>query len=715
MSRQSTDTARPNQLVMLRQFLAEAHALGAAFRLSGVDVLVDSPAPLPDPIQEALARRRPCGLLWAYLGGAAQGAPALALAKQLGITPLLIMTADQAKFAVRQLILDMREYGGHLGIDVETAPLPGFGTPRPAIRLNQDGGVSAVQSAKDDDRTALDPHRSDIATLQLYAGGNACFVFRGAALRLVASSHWLRRQCLVAHNAAFELSFLRRHPAIPQTYAQTAGQLHCTMQAAGLLTGLSFGGGGGRSLATAAQNFLGIDVPKGLQTSDWGARALSPGQLAYAAMDAVVAWRLWPILHEQLQEKDRIAAYELQRGAIPAVVAMERRGLGFDPAEHARQTAVWADDLAQARQEYQAETGNSPPTTAAELRKWLTSVLSATRLDRWPRTAKTEELSTANKDLLRLGDIPSARPVLKMLSSAKLLSTFGPTLREQVNPVTARIHTHYNLAGTKAGRFSASHPNLQQLPSKRAPEFRRCIVAAPGSVLIGCDWNQVEVRAAAWVSGDPALTELYRSGADLHQENAAIIAGVPLADVTKEQRTAAKAVTFGALYGISATSMAGYAFANYGVEMTVAEAQGALDAFFRRFPRLARWRRENQDRCQTRGYIAIGCGRVVEAAWEPYGLSFPQCCNLPIQGICADAMLRVITVVHRRYIAAGIRGGLVATVHDELLAEVVEPDAEQARDILQHTMVEAFETTFPGAPSNGVAEAEIGRTWADLK
>jgi DNA polymerase-1 len=714
MSRQYA--VQPNQLVMLRQFLAEAHALGAAFRLSGVDVLVASPEPLPEPMQEALARRRPCGLLWAYLGGAAQSTPALALAKQLGITPLLIMTVDQAKFAVRQLILDMREHGGHLGIDVETAPLPGFGKPRQAVRLNADGGVSAVQPTKKDDtdRTALDPHRADIATLQLYAGGNACFVFRGAAMRMVATSHWLRRQRLIAHNATFELSFLQRYP-MARTYAQAGGQLHCTMQAAGLLTGLSFGGGGGRSLATAAQNFLGIDVPKGLQTSDWGARALSPGQLAYAAMDAVVAWRLWPILHEQLQEKDRIAAYELQRGAIPAVVAMELRGLGFDPAEHAKQTAVWADDLAQARQTYQAETGNSPPTTPAELRKWLTSVLSAARLDRWPRTAKTGELSTANKDLLRLGDIPSARPVLTMLAAAKLLSTFGPTLRDQVNPVTDRIHTNYNLAGTKAGRFSASHPNLQQLPSKRAPAFRRCIVAAPGNVLIGCDWNQVEVRAAAWVSGDPALTELYRAGADLHQENAAIIAGVPLAEVTKEQRSAAKAVTFGALYGIGATSMAGYAFANYGVEMTVVEAQGALNAFFRRFPRLARWRRENQDRCQTRGYIAIGCGRVVEAAWETSGLSFPQCCNLPIQGICADAMLRAITMVHRRYLTAGIRGGLVATVHDELLAEVVEADADQARDILQNTMIEAFQTTFPGAPSNGVAEAAIGRTWADLK
>jgi DNA polymerase I len=708
----SQDSTTPNPLVLLRQCLAEAHALGAAFRLSGVDVLIDSPAPLPEPLQQALARRRPCGLMWAYLGGARQDAPALAALQAQAIDALLIMTPAEARYAVRQLIIDMRQHGGHLGIDIETAPLPAFSRPRPAVRLNQDGGVAAMQP-KDDDRTGLDPHRSDIAALQLYAGGNECFVFRGEAMRLVATSHWLRRQRLIAHNAGFELSFLQRYPAKPRPSVRPRGSLQCTMQATGLLVGVAYGGG--RSLAKATQAFLGLALPKGLQVSDWGARHLSPGQLAYAATDAIAAWRLWPLLHEQLQQKGRFAAYDLQRRAIPAVVAMEQRGLGFDPVEHRRQVAAWSSDLAQARQDYQSQTGNIPPTTPAELRKWLETVLPADYLSRWPRTAKSEELSTASKDLLRLVDVPSARPVLAMLANAKLLSTFGHKLFEQVNPVTGRLHTSYNIAATKAGRLSASNPNLQQLPSKRAPEFRRCIVAAPGAVLVGCDWNQVEVRAAAWVSGDPALTELYRSGADLHQENAAMIAGVPPEEVTKEQRSAAKAVTFGALFGIGALSLSGYAFTNYGVDMTVAEAQAALTAFFRRFPRLNGWRERNYAQCQSRGYVAIGCGRVVEAAWEPYGLSFPQCCNLPIQGIAADAMLRAITMVHRRYLAAGIRGGLVATVHDELLAEVVEDDAEPARDILQQTMVEAFEETFPGAPVNGVAEAAVGRTWAELK
>jgi DNA polymerase-1 len=150
--------------------------------------------------------------------------------------------------------------------------------------------------------------------------------------------------------------------------------------------------------------------------------------------------------------------------------------------------------------------------------------------------------------------------------------------------------------------------------------------------------------------------------------------------------------------------------------MTQAEAKKSLDAFCRRFPTLNRWRRKHAAVCKAQGCVRIGSGRVVEAAWEPGGhISFPQACNLPVQGICADAMLRAIVLVHRRFVAAGIRGGLVASVHDELLAEVAEDDTEKARNLLQDAMLEAFTVTFPGAPTTGVAKAVIGRSWFDLK
>jgi len=136
-------------------------------------------------------------------------------------------------------------------------------------------------------------------------------------------------------------------------------------------------------------------------------------------------------------------------------------------------------------------------------------------MQRWPRT-DTGEPSISYKHLQRLVHIPSTRPVLAILAMEKLISTFGPNLVAYVNPVTGRIHCDYNLAATKSGRFSASHPNLQQLPARKSKAFKKCIVAAPGNLLVGGDWSQVEMRAAAWISGDRALTEIFRNGQDIH-------------------------------------------------------------------------------------------------------------------------------------------------------------------------------------------------------
>ena len=128
------------------------------------------------------------------------------------------------------------------------------------------------------------------------------------------------------------------------------------------------------------------------------------------------------------------------------------------------------------------------------------------------------------------------------------------------------------------------------------------------------------------------------------------------------------------------------------------------------------WRWDHYHLCQRRGYVEIEAGRVVEARWETRReLSFPQCCNLPIQGAAANAMLRAIALTYARLKASRIRGGLVATIHDELLLEVVEDDAEAARALHTETMTESFEQTYPGAPTVNLVAVKIGRSWADVK
>jgi DNA polymerase I-like protein with 3'-5' exonuclease and polymerase domains len=391
---------------------------------------------------------------------------------------------------------------------------------------------------------------------------------------------------------------------------------------------------------------------------------------------------------------------------------MERRGLGLARDEHARQVEQWSRRLGEARRDYVEMTGRAPPSKPAEVRAWLADV-AGDRLATWPRT-KTGELSTEGKHLkkLTLSGVETVKPVLSMLAMEKLISSFGPKLADWVSPATGRIHCDYNIAAAKSGRFTSSHPNLQQLPAARAPEFRRCIIAAPGNVLICCDWNQVEMRAARWLSKDQALTRVYAEGRDLHSETAAAIARVPPQLVTSEQRQAAKPVNYGAIYGIGPVTLAEDAFDNYGIEMTELEAKGALERFFETYRGYndRRWHHWKRVKLNNRVMVP-GSGRTVEGAWEPEGrIRFPQACNIPIQGVSADAMLRAIALMGRR-----LPGAMVACLHDEILIEVSEVECDRAKAALEETMVEAFVMTFPGAPTNGVAKAGVGRNWLEAK
>jgi DNA polymerase-1 len=322
--------------------------------------------------------------------------------------------------------------------------------------------------------------------------------------------------------------------------------------------------------------------------------------------------------------------------------------------------------------------------------------------------------------LLRAGHYPPIRALVKLSRIDKILSSFGQTLAALASPATGRIHAHYRVAGTASGRASCAGPNLQQVP--RDPRFRALFVPEPGCVFVVADYSSMELRAAAYISRDTAMTKAFEEGRDLHRITAARMSGKPLEDVTDEERRGAKAVNFGGIYGQGADGLVQSAWAQWGLVLDQAEAKAWLQAFENSYRGFAQWRREHYLRCEDQRRIVIGkdadrgIGRVFPKRRVPEGASFyTRCCNLPIQGACADASMLALAHVDERLFAAGVDGGPVAWLHDEVVVEVCVEDVDRAVEIVKQAMIDGFAETFPSAPLNGLVEPHIGPNWGEAK
>jgi DNA polymerase-1 len=218
----------------------------------------------------------------------------------------------------------------------------------------------------------------------------------------------------------------------------------------------------------------------------------------------------------------------------------------------------------------------------------------------------------------------------------------------------------------------------------------------------------------------------FRDGVDLHRLTASRMTGKALEAVTDVERAHAKPINFGSLYGQGARSLVASAWKDYELVLTESEASEWLGAFAEAYPDFARWRREHALKCEFTGEIVIGrdaaqgLGRAYPFSRMGGGKSsFPRSCNFPIQGACADASMLALAAIDQDLFDAGVDGGPVAWIHDEILLEVAEADAARAKALLERAMVAAFEETFPGSRElgllNGLVEAHVGADWAGAK
>jgi DNA polymerase I-like protein with 3'-5' exonuclease and polymerase domains len=734
-------------LAPLPELLRLANQEGARFRLAGARVQVNvSATPALTPVLAALKARR--DELWALLGGNEADVASLALLAKLKVEPVVPVTPAEAEVLIAEMETDGDTHtaadiraarGGVLGLDIETAPRPGEDT-RPPVKLRLKDGLPAKKQPALKGDAGLDPHRATIRLVQLYGGGKRCLVLDTTRVPLTLLADVLARRVVLIHNASFELRFLTEAGlAVPR--------FEDTMQATGLLLGVHR-----RGLDEAASAYLGITLPKGPQRSDWSAAELSPGQIAYAALDSIVAFRLWPRLRNELLQKQRGAAYVLHRDATPATVRMMQRGITLDRAAHRQQISEWQRRLASALSDFTATTGQSPPEKPDEVRAFLVTILPADVIAAWPLTGKQRALSIKAPELKRHVDVPAIRALLEIGATTKLLNSFGETLDSKVSAATSRLHPSYNIAATKAGRFSASNPNVQQIPKHKAAELRAGFVAGKGMKLVIADYSAMELRALAAVAADAAMNADFAANVDLHRRQAAEVLGIKQDQVTPRQRDAAKAINFGTIYGAGPKGLQAAAWSTYGLVLSLDETRAARLAFLTRYPQVAAWQDASYVRSNQLGCIVIGrLGRVIEASWEhhlrvdtgKYNWRFPGeldelpeedeeltprlplpcrpilkrtlCCNAPIQGACADASMLALTWIDTALIEAGISGGPVLFVHDEIVLEVSETEADEAGAMLVDCMQRAFRVTFPEAPLNGLVELKIRDAWGAAK
>jgi DNA polymerase-1 len=681
----------------LQKAVQAANKLGVRFRRIGADI--DIEGELPADLQAVFSDK--AAELYEYLDPAHDDQAAIELLAQLGVTANLVTDSAAADAAMRAI----DETGvGTPGLDFETGPREARSEP---VKINSTGTVAVHQP--NPDKAGLDPYASVIQTAQIYSGGDRVHVFRGQGLRRLLESAWFRSRRFAAHNAGFEYKFARR--------LGIELQLECSLQGAGLVGGVAEHS---RSLASAAKAILGIEVPKALQGSCWSAERLSAGQIAYAAIDAIIVYLLWQKLALELWRK-RLWGYQLQAGVTAAVADMELRGIGFAKERHARLVTEWQAEIAELEQRIIELTGKPAPAKGKEEQEWIAAV-AGDLLPTWPRTKKSKLLSATAADYARLEGIPAAGPILELRAKKTLLASFGDKIANLVNPITGRIHANFVISGAKTGRFSSNSPNMQNQPGQgKAPAYKSVFAAAPSYVLLSGDWKQVELRAIAHVAGCPVMTAVFENGGDPHTETALAVVGKRREEVSAEElallRIRAKAVNFGTVYGVTGKGLAELAWKNYRIKMTAEEGDRMVAGFFATHPRIKQWMDWSFAEAARLGHIRIGVGRIIEARWEKdRELSPQQAANAPIQGICADLILRAIKLTFERLRAAGVDGGLIACIHDELLLEVAEADADRARQILEETMTEAFSLTFPGAPTTGgVVDLKIGPSWGELQ
>jgi DNA polymerase-1 len=434
----------------------------------------------------------------------------------------------------------------------------------------------------------------------------------------------------------------------------------------------------------------------------------------YAAEDADVTLRLWEHLKPRLAHERLLTVYETLERPMPKVlVDMELAGIKVDPERLRQLSNDFAVRMAELETEAHRVAGRpfnlgSPKQIGDILFKEMglasgkTTATGAQSTD----ASMLEDLATQGHELPRI--------LLDWRQLSKLKGTYTDNLVAAINPQTGRVHTSYKLAAATTGRLASEEPNLQNIPirTEEGRKIRRCFIAEPGHVLISADYSQIELRLLAHIGDIPQLKKAFADGLDIHAMTASEMFGVPIEGMPAETRRRAKAINFGIVYGISAFGLAN----QLGIPRE--EAGAYIKTYFERFPGIRTYMDRMTQQVRAEGFVTTVFGRKVHIpaakgrSQAERAFGDRAAINAPIQGAAADVMRRAMIRMPAALRDAGLTAKMLLQVHDELVFEAPEAEADAviavARRIMERAAEPAVSISVPL-----VVEARAAANWDD--
>lgn len=440
---------------------------------------------------------------------------------------------------------------------------------------------------------------------------------------------------------------------------------------------------------------------------DYSLARLSMGYCGTELDGAEAVYRLRAPTEEKLAQLGMTKLfYDIEMPLCRVLADMQEQGFMIDKAALSGFGESLAGTIAELEQTIYGLAGcefniNSPKQLGEELFDRLML----------PAGKKTKTGWSTNADVLEKlrGKHPIVQSVLDYRMLTKLKSTYADGLLKLIDP-DGRIRTKFQMTVTATGRLSSTDPNLQNIPIRRelGSHIREMFIASKGSVLVDADYSQIELRLLAHISGDEHMREAFLSGEDIHTVTASQVFNTPVNEVTPLQRSRAKAVNFGIVYGISAWSLA------QDIGVTQAEAKAYMDAYLSKYDGVREYMKTIVDKAKQDGYVTTLYARrrdlpeLKSSNFNTRSFGERVALNMPIQGTAADIIKLAMVNVYNRLKAEGLKARLILQVHDELICECPESEAQKVADILGEEMSGAVKLSVPLT-----VEAKTGHSWAE--